>query len=79
MHKIYVRNLQVPEDAMLEVATMLSENEIENQITDVNEKDELITVEVRYEKEEKETIGEIIDVIDGYDEGVNDEDDEDDK
>ena len=75
MHKIYVRNLQVPEDAMLEVATMLSENEIENQITDVNEKDELITVEVRYEKEEKETIGEIIDVIDGYDEGVNDEDD----
>jgi hypothetical protein len=79
MHKIYVRELQVPEDAMLEVATILSENEIENQITNVNEKEDLITVEVRYEKEEKETIGEIIDVIDGYDEGVNDEDDEDDK
>ena len=77
MHKIYVRELQVPEDAMSEVASILLSNEIENQITNADEKEELITVEVRYEKDEKETIREIIDLIDNYNEGINDEDDDD--
>ncbi len=77
MRKIYVRELLVPEDAVLEVATLLSENEIENQIIDSDEKEETITLEVRYEKEEKETIAEIIDLIDAYEKGINDEDEED--
>lgn len=77
MRKIYVRELLVPEDAVLEVATLLSENEIENQIIDSDEKEETITLEVRYEKEEKETIAEIIDLIDAYEKGINDEDEDD--
>ena len=77
MRKIYVRELLVPEDAVLEVAALLSENEIENQIIDSDEKEETITLEVRYEKEEKETIAEMIDLIDSYEKGINDEDEED--
>lgn len=77
MRKIYVRDLIVPEDAVLEVATLLSENEIENQIIHSDEKEETITLEVRYEKEEKETIAEIIDLIDAYEKGINDEDEDD--
>ena len=77
MRKIYVRELLVPEDAVLEVATLLSENEIENQIIDSDEKEETITLEVRYVKEEKETIAEIIDLIDAYEKGINDEDEDD--
>jgi hypothetical protein len=77
MRKIYVRELQVPEDAVLEVATLLSEHEIENQIIDSDEKEEVITLEIRYEKEEKETVAEIIELIDAYEKGINDEDEED--
>jgi hypothetical protein len=77
MRKIYVRELLVPEDAVLEVATLLSENEIENHIVGSDEKDEAITLEVRYEKDEKEMIAEIIDVIDAYEKGINDEDEDD--
>lgn len=77
MRKIYVRELLVPEDAVLEVATLLSENEIGNQIVGSDKKGESITLEVRYGKDEKETIAEIIDVIDAYEKGINDEDEDD--
>jgi len=76
MRKIYVRELLVPEDAMLEVATLLSENEIKNQIVDCDEKEETITLEVRYEKEEKETVAEIIDLIDDHEKSINEEEDD---
>jgi hypothetical protein len=78
MRKIYVRELLVPEDAVLEVASILAENEIQNEIIGADEKEETITLELRYEKEEKETIAEIIDLIDDYEKGIN-EDEEDDK
>jgi hypothetical protein len=78
MKKIFVREIIVPEDAILEVATLLSKNEINNEIIGSDEKEEVITVEVRYEKHEKETIQEVIDLIDTYEEDINDEDEEDD-
>jgi hypothetical protein len=76
MKKIYVRELNVPIDAMLEVAPLLHENEITNEITGSNEDDEIITIEVHYDKEEKETIHKIIGIIDTYDEGANDDEDD---
>lgn len=56
MRKIYVRELQLPEDAFLEVASLLSENDIENQIIGADEKAETITLEIRYEKDEKDCL-----------------------
>jgi len=75
MRKIYVRELQVPEDAILEVASLLSENEIENQITGADEGEETITLEIRYEKEEKDAVSEIIDLIDEYETDINEDED----
>lgn len=76
MRKIYIRELRVPEDAILEVAALLSEKEIENQITGADEKEETVTLEIRYDKEEKETVSEIIDLIDEYETGINEEDED---
>ena len=66
MRKIYVKRLQVPEDAILEVATLLAEHEITNEIVGSNEDEELIFLELRYEKDEKEAIAEIMALTNVY-------------
>ena len=66
MKTIKVKELEVPVDAMAEVAEILTENEITNTITGVDDDHEVIFVEVEFGKEEKEFIHEIERVIEDH-------------
>jgi hypothetical protein len=75
MKTIRVKEFEVPIGAMGDVAGIITDNELENTITGVDENGDFVYVEVRYEKgaeEEQEAIHEIQDVIDNYE----DEDEE---
>jgi len=78
MKTIKVKEFEVPVGAMGEVAGIITDNELENTITGVDEDGEIVFVEVRYEKgieEEQAAIHEIQDAIDNCD----DEEEEDDE
>ena len=76
MRTIKVKELKVPVDAMAEVAQIISENDITNSITGVDDDLTTVFVEVNYENEEKEFIKDIVDVIKEYrDENDEEEDD----
>ena len=66
MKTIKVKELEVPVDAMAEVAEILTENEITNTITGVDDDHEVIFIEVEFGKEEKEFIHEIERVIEDH-------------
>ena len=66
MKTIKVKELEVPVDAMTEVAEILTENEITNTITGVDDDHEFIIIEVEFGKEEKEFIHEIEGVIEDH-------------
>ncbi|OMP74842.1 hypothetical protein [[Flexibacter] sp. ATCC 35208] len=69
------RELQVPVDVLIRLADVLLEKDITNSITGTDEEDGYITIEVEYEKEQREAIHEAEDIISDYHE--NDEEDED--
>ena len=66
MKTIKVKELEVPVDAMAEVTEILTENEITNTITGVDDDHEVIFIEVEFGKEEKEFIHEIERVIEDH-------------
>ena len=66
MKTIKVKELEVPVDAMAEVAEILTENEITNTITGLDDDHEVIFIEVEFGKEEKEFIHEIERVIEDH-------------
>jgi hypothetical protein len=74
--KIYVQELIIPSDAMLEVATILVDNELTNEIIGSDEENETVTVEVQYEKEERDAVQEILDVVESYEDAEEEDDDE---
>ena len=63
MRTIKVKELKVPVDAMAEVAQIISENDITNSITGVDDDLTTVFVELSYENEEKEFIKDIVDVL----------------
>lgn len=80
MKTIKVKEFEVPVGAMGEVAGIITDNELENTITGVDEDGEIVFVEVRYEKgveEEQAAIHEIQDAIDNYDDDEEEEEKED--
>lgn len=81
MKTIRVKEFEVPVGAMGDVAGIISDNELENTITGVDEDGEIVFVEVRYEKgieEEQAAIHEIQDAIDNYDDDEEEEDEKED-
>ena len=76
MRTIKVKELKVPVDAMAEVAQIISENDITNSITGVDDDLTTVFVEVSYENEEKEFIKDIVDVIKEYRDENDDEEDD---
>jgi hypothetical protein len=82
MKTIRVKEFEVPVGVMGDVAGIITDNELENTITGVDEDGDFVYVEVRYEKgveEEQEAIHEIQDVIDNYEEDDDVEEDEEEK
>lgn len=78
MRKLIEKELHVPAVAMMAVANVLSEHELVATITDSDDEDQTITLEVQYEKADRAAIHEIEDIIEEHTEDA-DEDDEDDE
>jgi hypothetical protein len=71
---IVKKELDIPVGLLIEVADILIENEISHEITGTNAENDCITLEVSYDKEQRDTIHEIEDLIDDYDEDEDEED-----
>ncbi|MFI5150134.1 MAG: hypothetical protein ACHQRM_10415 [Bacteroidia bacterium] len=56
------KEVNVPSGAMYEVALFIAENEVPNEILGTTENDE-VTIAVRYEKDFRETISEMEELI----------------
>ena len=76
MKTIKVKELEVPIEVIAEVAELLTENEISNSITGVDEDHEFVFIEVEYEKEDNQVIHDIEDVIEDFHADDPDDDDE---
>jgi hypothetical protein len=83
MRKLIEKELHVPADAMMEVASVLREHELTATITGSDDEDDTITLEVQYEKADRAAIHEIEDLIEehtedsDYDDEEEEEDDDD--
>ena len=72
---VTTKQLEVPVGALIEVADLLIENEITHQMVATDEDNDTVTIEVEYDRDERDTIHEVEDAIDDYE--VDDEDDND--
>ena len=82
MKTIKIKEFEVPVNVMSEVAQIITDNELENSITGVDEEGKIIFVEVRYEKgieDEQAAVHEIQDVIEDYEEDEDDKEENDDE
>lgn len=78
MSKIRIKEFEVSADIIAEVANIVTSNDLENRITDVDEDETVVFLEVRYDKEEEDqrnAIHEIDDAIADYDEEDDDDND----
>ena len=79
MRKLIEKELHVPAVAMMAVASVLSEHELVATITDSDDEDQTITLEVQYEKGDRAAIHEIEDIIEEHTEDSGDDDSEEDE
>lgn len=77
---VTTKQLEVPVGVLIEVADLLIENEITHQMVATDEDNGTITIEVEYDRDERDTIHEAEDLIDDYEENEeeNESDDDDD-
>ena len=76
MKTIKVKELEVPIEVIAEVAELLTDNDITNTITGVDEDYEVLFMEVEYEKEDNKVIHDIEDVIEDFHADDADDDEE---
>ena len=60
------KELHVPTGAIIEVADVLLENEITNEIIGTNADEDAVILEVQYDKEQREVIHEVEDIISDF-------------
>lgn len=75
------KELAVPIDIILDVADILLENDITNDIAGTDFKNDILLIDVQYVREERDIINQIESEISDYyvDEAMDDEDDENDE
>jgi hypothetical protein len=78
MKKYFKDEFEVPIEAMLEVAGIICEHNIDHIIMEVDDAEGIITLQLEYSKEERETIHKIEDLIADYSPGDDEEDDDED-
>ena len=66
MKTIKVKELEVPIEVIAEVAELLTDNDITNTITGVDEDYEILFMEVEYEKADNQVIHDIEAVIEDF-------------
>ena len=79
MKTIKIKELEVPVGIIAEVADIMVSNDLENSITGSDEDQEIIFLEVRYDKDEeeqREAIHQIEDAINDYDDDEDDDEKE---
>jgi hypothetical protein len=69
------RDLEVPADVLAEVSVLLLEADITPVITEADEDNDTVTLTVEYDKEQKDTIHEVEEVIEDYYDDDGDEED----
>jgi hypothetical protein len=69
--------LEVPLGVLIDVATQLIDNGINMEIVGTDEDTDCITLEVHYDKEQRETIHEVKDRISDFEESDEDKEDDD--
>lgn len=80
MKTIKVKEFEVPIGIIGEVADLIASNDLENSITGTDEDQEIIFIEVSYDKDEedqKAAIHEIEDAINDHDDEEDDDDEKD--
>ncbi len=70
---VTTKQLEVPVGVLIEVADLLIENEITHQMVETDEDNGTITIEVEYDRDERDTIHEAEDLIDDYEENEEEE------
>jgi hypothetical protein len=73
MQKFFKEEFYVPIDAMVEVCGIVCEHNLTHVILEVDEAEDVITLELEYSKEEREIIHKIEDIIDDYSPSDDDE------
>ncbi|WP_315816122.1 hypothetical protein [Paraflavitalea speifideaquila] len=76
MQKFFKEEFQVPIDAMVEVSSVKCEHNLHHIILEVDEYEEIITMQLEYSKEEREVIHKIEDAIDDYSQSDDDDEEE---
>jgi len=71
---IVKKEVEVPVGILMEVADLLIENELSHEIIGTDAENNCLTLEIAYEKDERDTIHEIENLIDDYE--VEDDDEE---
>ncbi|OMP74621.1 hypothetical protein [[Flexibacter] sp. ATCC 35208] len=78
MIKLTKQQFDIPSNIMLEVCNLICEHELEHIITEVDEDEDIISLELQYSKQDRKVIHKIEDMIaDNSDEEDEDEDEED--
>ena len=73
------KELNVPSAVIVEVADLLLDNEITNDIVGTDPDNDELIIEVEYEKEQREIIHQVEDVIADFEESEDEEENEDEK
>ena len=60
---ITTKEFEMPVSALIEVADILIENELHHNIIATDEENESVTIEIEYEKEDRDAIHQIQDII----------------
>jgi DNA-binding response OmpR family regulator len=79
MRTIKIKELEVPKELILEVAGILAENKITNELCGADEDNETVTVEVHLEKgneEMREAVSQIEEMIEDFQDESEEEEDE---
>lgn len=71
--------LHVPTGAIIQVAEVLLENEVTNEIIGTDADEDTIILEVQYEKDQRKVIHEVEDIISDFLDEADEEDEEDDE
>ena len=76
---IVKKEIEVPVGILMEVADLLIENELSHEIIGTDAENNCLTLEIAYEKDERDTIHEIENLIDDYEEEEDNEEEEEDE
>ncbi len=74
---IVKKEIEVPVGVLIDVADLLLEHDIEHKVIATDSDEETITLEISYEKEQRDIFHEITDLIEDHSDNEDDEEEDD--